>query len=296
MFSVLRKSRSLYLDIDLQLHLFDCMVSPILLYGSEVWGFEDTSVIVRFQLQYLKRILNVKSSTPNIMVFGELGVLPLDCMIKNRILNYWFKVINSKQDKICHIVYRLMLELHRNNIHHSPWITFVKESLEQLGFAEYWLNQFVDKSPVVFKNIVKTRIKDQYIQFWNEKLSSSNKCTNYRIYKSEFSFENYFKVLPRKLALSFCHFRVCNHKLPIEKGIVLNIERNNRICHMCNKNTLGDEFHYIFECSFFRADRKKYIPRFLLRPSAFNFMQLFQSDNSDILLKLAIFVKKYAKF
>ena len=38
MFSVLRKSRKLHLD--LQLQLFDNMVVPILLYGSEITGFE----------------------------------------------------------------------------------------------------------------------------------------------------------------------------------------------------------------------------------------------------------------
>ena len=37
MFSILRKSRKLHLPRDLQ--LFDSMVAPILLYGSEITGF-----------------------------------------------------------------------------------------------------------------------------------------------------------------------------------------------------------------------------------------------------------------
>ena len=36
MFSVLGKSRNLHLPVDLKLQLFDSMVVPILLYGSEV--------------------------------------------------------------------------------------------------------------------------------------------------------------------------------------------------------------------------------------------------------------------
>ena len=27
---------------------------------------------------------------------------------------------------------------------------------------------------------------------------------------------------------------------------ILNIERNERICQLCNKYELGDEFHYLF--------------------------------------------------
>ena len=40
MFSLVKKARKLFLPLDLQLHLFDSMITPILLYGSEVWGCE----------------------------------------------------------------------------------------------------------------------------------------------------------------------------------------------------------------------------------------------------------------
>ena len=36
---------------------------------------------------------------------------------------------------------------------------------------------------------------------------------------------------------------------------------------MCNSNVLGDEFHYIFECTYFKAERKKYVPDFYSRPN-----------------------------
>ena len=41
MFYVLRKARKLCLPIDVLLQLFVAMVAPILLYDSEVWGYED---------------------------------------------------------------------------------------------------------------------------------------------------------------------------------------------------------------------------------------------------------------
>jgi hypothetical protein len=37
------------------------------------------------------------------------------------------------------------------------------KALQELDFAEYWINQSVF-SPSNFKNIVKCRIKDQYVQ------------------------------------------------------------------------------------------------------------------------------------
>ena len=40
MFAVFSRSRKLHLPVDIQLQLFDSMVILILLYGSEVTGFE----------------------------------------------------------------------------------------------------------------------------------------------------------------------------------------------------------------------------------------------------------------
>ena len=45
MYSLLRKSKNLCLPIDVQLHLFDHMITPILLYGSGVWGCENNDIV-----------------------------------------------------------------------------------------------------------------------------------------------------------------------------------------------------------------------------------------------------------
>ena len=42
LFAVHRRIKNQPIPVDLQLTLFDSLVGPILLYGSEVWGFENT--------------------------------------------------------------------------------------------------------------------------------------------------------------------------------------------------------------------------------------------------------------
>jgi len=49
----------------------------------------------------------------------------------------------------------------------------------------------------------------------------------------------------------FCRFRTLNHKLPIEKGRRENIEKSRSTCNFCNKDEIGDEFHFILECTYF---------------------------------------------
>ena len=40
------------ISVDLQLKLFDSLVEPILLYGSEVWRFENTCSLEKIHLQF----------------------------------------------------------------------------------------------------------------------------------------------------------------------------------------------------------------------------------------------------
>ena len=62
----------------------DWTISPILLYASEVWGFENKESIEKVHLQFCKNILKVRSATPNYMVYGELGRHPMEVMVKRK--------------------------------------------------------------------------------------------------------------------------------------------------------------------------------------------------------------------
>jgi hypothetical protein len=67
----------------------------ILLYGSEVWGIENVNIIDQFQLKFHKLILNLKQSTPNCMLYGLLGILPLSIHIKSRAFGIRLLVANK---------------------------------------------------------------------------------------------------------------------------------------------------------------------------------------------------------
>ena len=88
------------LPIDIQIELFNKTIKPILLYGCEIWGFGDLSVIEQVKLKFLKFILNIKKSTPNCIVYGETGVLPLKIDIHTRMVSYWAKLIQPETDNL----------------------------------------------------------------------------------------------------------------------------------------------------------------------------------------------------
>ena len=67
LYGIIRKIREFKLPVECQFDLFDKVVVPVLLYGSEVWGYERLEIIERLHLKY---IFNLKSFTPSYMVYG----------------------------------------------------------------------------------------------------------------------------------------------------------------------------------------------------------------------------------
>ena len=292
MFSLIMKARKLFLPLDIQLHLFDSMITPILLYGAEVWGCENVDIIDKFYLKYCKSLLDVKQATPSVMIHGELGTMPLHLKIKSRVLNFWYRIVSGKNDKICYKLYQLMHYLHVNDLFHSDWIKTVHDTLNHLGLSDMWLSHDTFYSQAAFKNKIKSRLNDQYKQEWKSKIDESEKCLNYRLYKKELKFESYLNILSLPLAKYICKFRCLSHKLPIERGRFLNIDRNERICQLCNKDELGDEFHYLFCCDFFNSSRRKFLPTWSLQsPNTLKLEQLMTSIDRSVLTKLALFIK-----
>jgi len=61
------------LDFKTKLSLFDSMVVPNLLYGSEVLGLYNFKDVDKLHIRFLKSLLGVNKQTPNIVVYGESG-------------------------------------------------------------------------------------------------------------------------------------------------------------------------------------------------------------------------------
>ena len=85
----------LHKNLVLQIQLFDHTVLPILLYGSEVWGFTNTNMIDVLHNQFLRSITKLRKSTPTYMLYAELGRVPIDLHIKKQIISYWISLING---------------------------------------------------------------------------------------------------------------------------------------------------------------------------------------------------------
>ena len=92
---------------DLMLNLFDTLIKPILIYGSNVWGIK--SKLWRYTnkvfLQYARCILRVKATTGNIISVGEYGRLHPSTACHISALCFMNRLHHMSDDKLVKKVY-----------------------------------------------------------------------------------------------------------------------------------------------------------------------------------------------
>ena len=274
-----------------KLELFDKLVTPILNYGSEVWGFIQGNAIERVHLQFCKQLLGVKKITQNDFVYGELGRTTLITKRYLNIVKYWFKILASGDRKYINIVYRMMLrdmDLKRNSVN---WASLIKHLLMSLGFYDVWLAQGVGDYNV-FILTLKQRLSDNFIQNWHSRLESSSRATFYSSV-AIFQLQPYLeKINVVKFQKAVSRLRVASHRLEIEAGRWARPNRipiNDRICRVCK--VLEDEYHFVIECRLYEELRNKHIPKYYwLRPSMLKFVQLMKSDKVKLIRNVSQYI------
>ena len=290
LFSLLSKARRLQLPLDLQCHLFDTCVLPILLYGCEIWGYSDLSEVERVQNYFCKYILKLSPQTANCIARGELGSQRLQCIIKQRMVNFWTRLTTGKSSKISHILFQLVKIKHDEGSFNSHWWASINKTINECGLGNL-LNVPTDiLNPNYTKAIIKDRIDSNENQEWHSEVMESGHYTTYKIIKHTLRFEKSLTTLGHKKAVDLTRFRCGNHKLPIVVGRYTAIPRVERLCKICDTKSMGDEFHYIFQYTAFDAERAKYIHANLSKhPNTLNMEILFNNENPSNLANLATF-------
>ena len=90
------------------LKLFDSCVAPILLYGCEVWGYENTDIIEKVPTKFCKFIFGVSKFSHNMPIYGELGRYTLSITITQRMICYWSRILKSNQHTLNKVMYDIL--------------------------------------------------------------------------------------------------------------------------------------------------------------------------------------------
>lgn len=187
--------QKLNFDVETKLSIFDKMVKPILTYCSEVWGVYNFKEVDKLHYKFCKRILGVKTQTPNLAVLGELGRFSLTTNCKERALKMFIKIKRSPGSLI-NIVFQKQCEiLNTTESSCNNWAQSIKTLLDEMGFSDVWYNF---DNTLNYLPLFKQRLRDQFIQEWREGINNMPKLESYAKFKTEFGRENIYQKLQMK--------------------------------------------------------------------------------------------------
>ena len=295
-FSIFRKSKTLNLSVSCQIHILNTIVKPILLYGCEVFCFDNFKMLETFYLQCLKRILYVKKSTSSCMVYAETGCTPLYVDVMKRSLCFYVKTQYAPQPNLASTMLYILHKSHAYGRLDSKYLQYIRNSLTEIGLPYLYYNYTpLNTTITAIASRIKRSVTDQYIQNWRVTVNTSHKAVFYRSIKHNTEFEPYLDILPKSKRIALTRFRLSNHRFPVELGSWYNIPPELRTCPICPLQ-IGNEFHYLFVCPSTLPHNNLYLQRYYrTRPSVHKMNELFKSTNKHTLLKLATFIQLILK-
>ena len=250
------------------LRLFDSIIKPILLYGSEIWalyGWSKNTIkdINNFLLctntkfetlhsKACKNALGVHRKATEVLAKAELGRFPLMLNIIQYIYNYWQHVLSSNPRDLIHIALKHNIE--QDRIGKMNYYTRIKGLLIALNSP---LMIYKENNPKVATNtnLLKCKFKTLYINhFFNLTNIKANRPSGgrfeiYNTIKQNYNCEDYIhNIRDNTLRRHITNIRISTHNLPVEKLRKANIPKHLRFCKLCDQNTLGDEFHTVMLC------------------------------------------------
>ena len=251
------------IPVKTSIRLFDAYISPIILYNVENWGemtnkeirnvgkgtfWEDilnakASIIHR---KFLKYILGVTKSCPNLAVMGETGEIPLLLKGYKLMIQYWHRVTNLPDRNLAKTALLENINLKTN------WITTIEKLINTFN-----LSDFINNGNKL-KYTCKSHIHASFVQHWKTYISiDKSRLEFYSNHKLDFEFAEYLITPDFEKRKAITKIRCSDHVLEIEKGRHKKTPREARICKLCTMGRIETEEHFLFDCTFYGDIRRK---------------------------------------
>ena len=216
----------------------------------------DSSLVEKLNNKICKYLLGVHKYSSNFAAKGDLGShgLLLQCLQQS--MKYWARFLDEHMDHES-LVYKSYMENVNNlrsNSNCANWSSYVSSILCKFGLSQTWDNQNLNnyRGKENFFTTFKDIVIKKYESDWEQVVTNNDgKLRLYKLFKTQFSTENYLLCNKFDSRKYFSRLRTSAHRLNIETGRHKRppIPRESRTCNFCNNDSVEDECHFLLECT-----------------------------------------------
>jgi exonuclease III len=294
------------------MHLFETVVKPVLMYGSEVWGpciakvkklkadaesgveecFQDLP-IEKLHTLLCRTILGVNARTTKMALYSETGRYPLYIDAITTAVKYLKRIEAGDCSTLLNESLKCNIKLAQNDI--PCWYGSLNNILSSLKLTDPNTGD------------INYALKCRFDSYWfksaftvqNPTGNSGKKLRTYQLFKTNIHKEEYLDNLTSTtLRSALARFRIGAHNLNIEMGRYIKQPVNERLCKMCSDEVVEDEPHFLTECITYITEREKLFDCAQSQCKNFNkldnhnkFIWLLSADSPPIIKALAEFLR-----
>ncbi|KAI4904413.1 hypothetical protein NFI96_007497 [Prochilodus magdalenae] len=287
LFAIRNKTYKVEIPVRIWSKLFDSIIQPIALYGSEIWGplsdinysRWDKHPIETLHAEFCRKILRVQRHTPNNACRAELGRFPLALQIQKRALKFWIHLTQSSPDAL----HFKALQVQKLNPEKSPLCQLVSELTCQLP-SDRLGAQTRSAKHIQIRRVI-TQTQKSYLEHWDSKTRQQHKLSCYRTLRQGYTLAPYLlSVRDSQQRHVLTKYRLSDHSLAIERGRHRHtwLPREERVCGHCGSGEVETETHFLLHCQRYMHIRDRYLKKFNIETPGFS--ELPETEKLRVLL------------
>ena len=266
--------------------LYESCVCPIVDYSSGVWGFEDFQTTAALQNKAQRIFLGVHKFAPILALEGDMGWLEPRYRRWLEIIRLWNRLISLPENRLTKKIFN------NDYVKSSQGVNNWCSKMNNICKTIEQTQKFIDQNWIDLKSAKAFLINKQESR-WKRQLPLKPKLRFYIRFKESLTVESYVKynLSPSQRSLT-AQFRMGILPLEVETGRFQGNKLEERICKLCNTDSVEDEFHFLFDCPLYNDIRNDLFNEVLLEKP--DFIYLDTDDQCKILF--STFHRKLAKY
>ena len=220
--------------------VFDAAFSSAILYGCESWIGASLAPMENMYMSAVRRLLDVRKSTPKLTCLLEAGVPSLEAVVNNKRSKFLRRVLEDREDMSESDPLMYTLDFMKTNC------ASVYDPLHNVIQRDDYLDTDRDD---LCRQLYETPPERTKLRLY---LEMNPELSVHPLY----SF-NDSNVIEDNLRIAFTRVRLCSHRLRSETGRWSRIPSDQRFCPHCEGPHIQNEDH-IFKCAATSATCAKY--------------------------------------
>ena len=178
------------------------------------------------------------------------------------ILRYWNRLCGLNESRLTKKVFDWDRQYANRR---GTWAYFVRHLLHSIGSPELFDTRTPCNLDLAESSLIQADSQD-----WDINRYKSQKLRYYNLYKYEKGNENYLHFnISRYQRSILAQFRCGILPLQIEIGRYRDVPLCDRLCEVCDGNSVEDEIHFLCECSYYSEFRSSLFNQALVSDLSF---------------------------